>query len=241
MKKITVLLLLFSVLKINAQKITNIVLVGPNGVTDDLQKAESFIVVKQFDDHFERLDYKKAGPLIKSRSYKDADLKILEGHYFEYRPNGAILYSGMYKDNKKDDYWRTYDDTAKVISSVKYANDIAVDTVDLKKKDSSQEYGDEREAEFPGGVNAWIKYMIKSLEKNEAASKSAKGGKVVLDFIVGANGIVKDVHLIKSVEFVLDEDAVDIIKKSPKWNAAWQNGHAVNAYRRQPISYTLTE
>ena len=72
----------------SAQTVTNIVLVGQKGVIDDLKKATSFIVVKQFPTHFERLDYKNGGPMGKSRCFKDSNLTVLEGSFYQYRPNG---------------------------------------------------------------------------------------------------------------------------------------------------------
>lgn len=67
-------------------------MVGPNGITEDPKEATSFAVVKSYpDSHFERLDYKKAGPLIKVRTYKDLDLKILDGRYLEYATDGNWL------------------------------------------------------------------------------------------------------------------------------------------------------
>ena len=62
MKNSILLFALLTVLNSSAQKIAYVVLVGPDGITDDIKKAESFVVVKQFPDYFERLDYKMAGP-----------------------------------------------------------------------------------------------------------------------------------------------------------------------------------
>src|SRR5687768_11347034 len=86
-----------------SQIVANFVMVGPGGVTEDANVATGFIVVKQYPDlHFERLDYKKAAPLVKLRSYKDAEMKILDGRYFEYAANGSLRRSGKYKDNLKE-------------------------------------------------------------------------------------------------------------------------------------------
>ena len=86
-----------------SQKITNVILVGPKGITEDAQEATSFIVIKYYpDSHFERLDYKKDGPLVKLRSFKDQDLKILDGRYFEYAFDGTLAKSGFYLNNSKN-------------------------------------------------------------------------------------------------------------------------------------------
>lgn len=241
MKTLCFLLMMLSIHIAMAQKVTNLIFVGDNGATEDFTKAHSFIVVKQYPSYFERLDYKKAGPMTKSRSYKDVELKILEGNYFEYRPDGTMLYAGNYLDNKKDGYWQTYDDTGKVVYSAKYVADSIVEVQDLEKEDSVTSYADEREADFNGGQKAWVKYLLKSLQKSNAADKTAKGGTVRVRFKLDINGDVKDIQISKSVEYVLDSESINIISNSPKWIPAWQNGKAVNAYRIQPITFAVSE
>ena len=241
MKTIFLLFGFLSVLTGTAQEITNIVLVGPEGITDKIEKAQSFIVVKQFPDYYERSDYKKGGPCVKIRCYKDSNLTVLHGNYYEYRADGTTFRSGKYKDNKKHERWVTLNDTGKVISHLKYDNDVLIETVDLEKKDSVTKYDDEKESDFPGGQKAWSKYLLKSLEKKDGTSKAAKGGTVIVSFIVGLNGEVMDPHIYKSVEFFLDEDALEIVRKSPKWNPGWQNGHVVKSYKLQPIRFDIPE
>lgn len=132
----------------------------------------------------------------------------------------------------------TYNDSGKVINFLKYANDSIVEVVDLNKKDSSSiSYPDEKEASFPGGLKAWAKYLTKRLEKDNSAEKSFKGGKVTINFVIGKDGMVKELFVSKSVEFVLDEASLKMISESPKWNPAFQNGKNLNAYRVQPLTF----
>lgn len=222
----------------HAQKITNIVLLTPNGVTQDLELATSFIIVKQYPDfHFERLDYKKNGPLTRVRNYSDEQLKNLHGTYLEYSLDGAITLYGEYENNMKHGLWYTYNDTGKVITELRYERDSIVEIIDPDRKDSSVAYPDEREASFPGGGKAWAKYLIKSLQKDNPANRSLKGGNVIVFFKVSKDGSISHSYISRSAEYVLDEAALDIIRKSPKWIPAFQNGREVNAYRRQPITF----
>ncbi|MEP7110864.1 MAG: hypothetical protein ABI760_22910 [Ferruginibacter sp.] len=46
-----------------------------------------------------------------------------------------------------------------------------------------------------------------------------------------------DIYLKKSVEYVLDEEALPLIRNSPKWIAAFQNGRALKAYCIQPGTF----
>jgi ATP-dependent DNA helicase DinG len=42
-------------------------------------------------------------------------------------------------------------------------------------------------------------------------------------------------------QFGMEEEAIKIIKRGPKWTPALQNGRNVNAYRRQPITFVVEE
>ena len=237
LKKGILIFALLSFINVSAQNIIDIIYVAADGVTNDIKKAKSFIIVKEYPNYYERIDYAKAGPLFKSSSYKDTGLTILHGNYYEYRPDGTILYAGNYKDNKKSEYWLTYNNAGVVIQSEKYEDGTLVEKVAPNKKDSSKVYGDEREPEFPGGNSAWDRYIAINLKKNKTAKSLANGGTVTVNFMIGVDGLVREAFITKSVEYTLDENALEIIKQSPKWKAAWQNGHAVSSYRRQSFTY----
>ena len=64
-------------------------------------------------------------------------------------------------------------------------------------------------------------------------------GRTDIFFMVGSDGNISDIRLYRSVEYSLDEEAIRLIKQSPKWEPAFQNGRKVNAYRRQPITFSF--
>jgi protein TonB len=66
-----------------------------------------------------------------------------------------------------------------------------------------------------------------------------KTGQVLIYFIVDSNGDIADVKLHKSVEYSLDQEALRLIRQSPKWEPAFQNGKNVKAYRRQPVTFSF--
>jgi hypothetical protein len=241
MVKNSLICLLLAVLTLHAvsQTVTNIVMVGPNGRTEDPEKATAFIVIKQYPDlHFERLDYKKGGPLVKVRSYKDQDLKILEGRYFEYAVDGTLSMVGKFTNNLRNGWWVTLDDSGKVITSTRYSNDSLVEVRDVNRKDSVMKYGDERVASFPGGQKAWKKFLLSGLEKENPVDKSFHSGVVYINFAVGMDGTVEDLSVSKSAEYILDETSLKIIASSPKWTPAFRNGKNWRDYRRQPLTFT---
>lgn len=224
---------------LQAQELVNIVLVGKNGITEDIKEAVSFVAVKHYPDgSFERLDYILHGPLQKLRTYTDAALTVLSGRSFEYDVQGHLSYTGYYSNNLKTGNWDRINDTGTMVKREHYENGVLTDAdvKDTVKKKDEILYGDEREADFKGGSKNWIKYLQKNIDP-DAGSKSVKGGQVMLRFIVDTHGATTNIYLQKSVEFVLDEEAIKVIQKSPVWIPALQNGKTVNAYRRQPFTF----
>lgn len=245
MKKITYLLVFcLATFPAFSQEIVNLVLVGKNGITENIKEAHSFIVVKKYPECFQRLDYKLKGPLQKLRSYSDSTLKVLQGPFYEYAPAGTITKSGYYINNLKEKDWYYYNDTGKVILEEEYERGVLVKTIDpdtVKHEPLSDKLADgEQEALFKKSDREWIKYLSQNLNE-EAGNQSVRGGRVVVLFVVNTSGKCVEVHLAKSVEFVLDEEAIRVIENSPPWEPAFQKGKKVNAYRKQPISFAKPE
>ncbi len=225
---------------VHAQEIVNIVLVGNDGITQNIKEAQSFILVKKYPGSvFERLDYHLGEPLELLRSYNDSNLNELQGAYLEYHPNGLLRVRGQYRKNQKVDDWYYYNDTSKHILTETYKEDILVKTElpdTVKKLTDTVTYKDEREANLKGGTKAWITYIQKNLNA-DVAQQSKTGGQVRVLFRINTAGNPVDIYLKKSVEFVLDEEALRVIRNSPKWIPAFQNGKALNAYRIQPVTF----
>lgn len=101
----------------------------------------------------------------------------------------------------------------------------------------------EVEAAFPGGENAWAKYLRKNLDPNVPIDNGAPEGtyQVIVRFVVGKDGTISDVQAETGHGYGMEQEAMKIIKKGPKWTPALQNGRNVNAYRRQPITFVVSE
>ena len=100
----------------------------------------------------------------------------------------------------------------------------------------------EIEAAFPGGVDAWRLYLQQNLKANVPVKKGAPAGeyKVIVRFIVSTDGQITDVEAETDYGYGMEKEVIRIIKKGPKWLPAMQNGKNVNAYRRQPITFLVT-
>ena len=240
---LTVTMLAGTILFLHAQKLVDIVLVGKDGITDDVKKATSFIAIKAYPGGvFERIDYKLQGPIIQLRTYSDSTLTSLSGRSFEYTLQGRLYKKGYYSNNHKTGNWDYLNDTGKVIKTERYQDGVLVnaDVKDTADKKDTTSYPDEREAVYQHNEKDWIKYIQENLDPN-AAVHSVKGGQVLARFVVNTNGATDDIYMEKSVEFVLDEAAIKVIQDSPPWTPAFQNGKTMKAYRRQPLTFVVKE
>jgi TonB family protein len=92
-------------------------------------------------------------------------------------------------------------------------------------------------AQFPGGEKAWNKYLGDNLKiPKELENRNIKGA-VILKFTIAPTGQIETVEIIKSLNPLLDEEAIRVIRKSPRWKPAKQNGKKVQATITQPITF----
>lgn len=94
--------------------------------------------------------------------------------------------------------------------------------------------------EFPGGMEAWSKYIQRNLRYPGMAQDQGVQGKVYLSFVVEKDGTITDVKVVKGIGYGCDDEAMRVIKKSPRWKAGMQNNLPVRVRYNMPISYTIS-
>jgi protein TonB len=96
----------------------------------------------------------------------------------------------------------------------------------------------EIESDYPGGPQAWQRYLYKNLHYPEEAVNNDIQGAIVVRFIVDKEGNVSDVEAISGPNELRDE-AMRVIRKSGKWVPAVQNGRQVKSYKSQSIQFKI--
>ena len=101
----------------------------------------------------------------------------------------------------------------------------------------------EVEASFKGGEREWRKYLERNLDANTPVENGAPEGSytVVVQFIVDKEGKISDVKALTNLGYGMEDEATKIIRKGPNWVPAVQNGRNVKAYRKQPITFIVSE
>jgi periplasmic protein TonB len=131
----------------------------------------------------------------------------------------------------------------KVQVPVEIINSTAIQNIPIKDKEPDIFISVEKEAEFPGGYEAWRRFLEKNLNPNIPVDNNAPEGtyKVIVQFIVSLDGSISDVQALTKYGYGMEEEAVKAIKKGPNWKPALQNGRNVNAYRKQPVTFIVPE
>lgn len=101
----------------------------------------------------------------------------------------------------------------------------------------------EIEASFPGGDPAWRLYLKRSLDYNVPVKNEAPAGiyEVIIKFVVTVNGSLSDIKAETNNGYGMEDEAIRVIKQGRKWKPASINGKNVNAYRRQTLTFTVSE
>ena len=71
--------------------------------------------------------------------------------------------------------------------------------------------------EFPGGITEFMKWLTKNLRYPEQARSNKIQGKVVVSFIVNKDGSISSPTVQKSVDPLLDREALRVIRMMPHW------------------------
>ena len=100
----------------------------------------------------------------------------------------------------------------------------------------------EQMPEFPdGGMTGLMKYFKKNMRYPEEAKKAGTQGRVVVQFLINKNGAISDVSVLRSVDRLLDAEAVRLVRSMPKWKPGMQKGKAVTVKYTLPVPFRLKD
>ena len=100
----------------------------------------------------------------------------------------------------------------------------------------------EQMPEFPnGGVTGLTEYIKQNLRYPAEAKKAGTQGRVVVQFLINKNGAISDVSVLRSVDRLLDAEAVRLVRSMPKWKPGMQKGKAVTVKYTLPVQFRLKD
>lgn len=92
---------------------------------------------------------------------------------------------------------------------------------------------------FPDGISGLRTYLNQNIRYPAEAQDNCVQGRVVVSFVVGKDGHISDVTVLRSVDPSLDKEAVRVIRNMPRWTPGKQGGEPVKVRYNVPVSFRL--
>lgn len=92
---------------------------------------------------------------------------------------------------------------------------------------------------FPGGQAGLFQYLARSIKYPVIAQKSKEQGRVIIQMIIGKDGSLSNIKVLRSVSPSLDAEAVRVVGNMPKWEPGMQKGQPVSVKYTIPIVFRL--
>ena len=122
----------------------------------------------------------------------------------------------------------------------KYGSEGSRGVVEIITKDPDKVFTTaDKMPSFPGGADAWRRYLERNIQYPELARLSNTTGTVTVQFRVHEDGSISDIKALNNPGAGLAEEAIRLIRQGPKWVPAEQNGQKVVALVKQPIVFNL--
>ncbi len=93
--------------------------------------------------------------------------------------------------------------------------------------------------EYPGGQEELARFIRNEVTYPKKARRTGIEGKVVVRFVVDKDGRVTDVTVAKSVDPLLDAEAVRAVQAMPPWTPGTMNGKPVKVMYNLPVLFKL--
>lgn len=136
------------------------------------------------------------------------------------------------------------DDEIDIIIDVEITEEDAIEDI-VFEDEPAEEIAEEifmvveQQADFPGGAAAWNKFLVKNLKYPRQATRMGIDGRVFLSFVVDQAGKISDIKVARGIGGGCDEEAIRVLKNSPRWSPGMQRGRAVKSRMSLQILFKL--
>ena len=89
------------------------------------------------------------------------------------------------------------------------------------------------------GITELMKFLGQNVRYPEEAHKNNIQGRVIATFVVEKDGSISEASVAKSVDPLLDEEALRVVSSMPNWIPGRQNGEPVRVKYTVPITFKL--
>ena len=118
---------------------------------------------------------------------------------------------------------------------------LHIEDVAIVQKDTDVFQIVEDMPEFPGGPKALMEFLGNNTIYPESEVKAGNQGRVIVEYVIEADGRVSNVKVARGVSTALDAEAVRVVSAMPNWKPGKQKGEAVRVKYTLPVMFRLND
>ena len=181
-----------------------------------------------------------SGALYSITEYSNYPKFIKNGLATRFHNTGKIKSEIEYQNNNYHGKLKTYYDNGQLKRDENYLDGKLIDSrcYTLHGKDTTN-YPYEVAASYPVGENALMRYISTNIKYPNKARKKGIEGVVYIKFIVNNLGEIEKCKIIKSVDPLLDNEAIRVVSEMGKWIPAEMDGEKNSMSFTLPIKFKL--
>ena len=220
---------------------------GGGHVTSNKDSASTYTVfTNQGKQWYGRTYYVKNNVLESHGSFSEMNLRKPVGTFDNYTDSGILRSTYVYDKNSEMKSMTQYYRSGKKYSYIEWKRNGKVEQSGWDEEGNViPGFIVQQEAEFPGGISEWRRYLQKNLDTQVPEKNNVKPGRytVMVSFRIDKEGKITEVK----AENIPDGcvpcavEAVRVIQEGPDWQAAIQNNKPVIYRQRQSISFVVEE
>ena len=92
---------------------------------------------------------------------------------------------------------------------------------------------------FPGGEQELLKYLAENIKYPPLARETNIQGTVALSFVIGKDGQVSDIGILKDIGGGCGKEAVRVVQAMPRWTPGEASGYPVKVRFTLPVRFRL--
>ena len=195
---------------------------------------------KNDDNKVKEMKYYISGKVMSETSYSNYTERTIDGKGKTYFQNGQLKEDIDYKDGQFHGTLLTFWDNGILKRKDLFENGKLVSGTCNDSDGKEIEHFDYHvAAKFPGGLSALYRHLAREIQYPEKSLMDEIQGRVMLKFIVNKDGSISGVEVLSGVNEEIDNEAIRVVKRLPKWEAAMRDGEPVRAYYNLPLSFRL--
>lgn len=198
--------------------------------------------VSQYEPEYSKIlvaRHFKVDPLVLGHSFNNSNLKNRLKMMKQKKQKSTLLLLAAFLGVVSIGFWscskEEIKETAEANTFTKEGE--SKDNKDLSEKKAEMEL--DKMAEFPGGQEAMIAYMIDNISYPESEKENETEGKVIVSFMVMEDGSVANATVVKGMGPAFDQVAVDAVSNMPNWIPAEKDGKSIKTELKLPIQFKL--